>query len=97
MIEQEIPKYKKKTKSNTSKSSNKAKHKHEYKECLLINKNSPYLASYCVICGKIYNWTICTEKCEHGYRMLNDEEVFEKYKNLEKYIVEDLWAKYLSM
>ncbi|MDD6293045.1 MAG: hypothetical protein PUA71_04305 [Eubacteriales bacterium] len=60
----EIPKYKKPTKSNISKSNRKAKHKHHYEECLiqynmkigLINKPSiliTSLGSYCTICGKI--------------------------------------------
>lgn len=66
-IESNIPKYKKRTKSGYSKAKSKSDHKHQKKECLLIENGSPYLASYCVICGKIINWNRCVEKCEGGY------------------------------
>ena len=42
MIENEIPKHRKKKQSSTSKSSTKSKHKHEYKEVLLIHNNRPH-------------------------------------------------------
>lgn len=58
----EIPKYKKNTRSNISDSAKKTKHKHHYEECLIQhNFNFPGkeiytttdLQSYCIICGKI--------------------------------------------
>lgn len=96
-IENEIPKYKKRTQSNNSKAKSKSNHKHQNKECLLIKDELPYFANYCVICGKIINWNCCLEKCEGGYRELNKEEVFKKYNDLEQYTVEDLFTKYLPV
>jgi hypothetical protein len=82
--ENDIPKYKKKTKSNCSKSNSKSDHKHQNKDCLLIVENRPYLGSYCTVCGKIRGWNYCLEKCEGGYRELPKEEVYSKYKDLEQ-------------
>ena len=42
MIDNEIPKHRKKKQSSTSKSSTKSKHKHEYKEVLLIHNDRPH-------------------------------------------------------
>ena len=53
MIDNEIPKHRKKKQSSTSKSSTKSKHKHEYKEVLLIHNDRPHWATVCKICGKI--------------------------------------------
>lgn len=102
ILDNDIPKYKKKKNSSTSKSKEKSKHKHEYKDCLLITtkeKKTPYKASYCVICGKINNQQLFeTVPCENGYlRMLNAEEIYEKYKDLEKVYVDDIWQKYVSI
>lgn len=98
-MDNEIPKYKKKTKSNTSKSKEKSNHKHSYKECLLIHERRPYLGTYCTICGKIYNWCLpVITKEENGFRrMMTDEEVFEAYNYLERKEIKDLWAKYLPV
>ena len=76
----EIPKYKKPTKSNISKSNRKAKNKHHYEECLiqynmkigLINKPSiliTSLGSYCTICGKI------------GGRFKKDKTIVKDYEH----------------
>lgn len=93
----DVGKYKKKRNSNVSKSRAKASHKHNKKECLLINKERPYYASYCSICGKIHNWSVPTVKDDIGYRMLESEEIFEKYKGLTQFYVDDLWNKYISI
>lgn len=96
----EIPKHLKKRKSSISKSKEKSKHKHEYVDCLLIEDNKkPYKAMYCKICGKVYNVKFSeTEKTDHGtYRMLNSEEIFEKYRNLPQKYVQDIFQKYVSV
>ena len=99
MIDNEIPKYKKKKPSSTSKSSTKSKHKHEYIECLLIEKGHPYRAIVCKICGKINDLHFFeSERCEDGMqRMLDDDEVFEKYKDLEKIEIESVFQKYVPI
>ena len=67
MIDNEIPKHRKKKQSSTSKSSTKSKHKHEYKEVLLIHNNKPHWATVYKICGKIGDLHFFeTEKCEFG-------------------------------
>ena len=39
-----------------------------------------------------------TELTEHKtYRMLNADEIYQKYKNLEKIYVNDIWQKYISI
>lgn len=87
-IEQEIPKHKKKKPSSVSKSEYKSKHKHEYVEAVCImpsyyNKEMVNIISYCKKCGKIYNFHRPYEKTRMGtYRMLTDEEILEKYKDL---------------
>lgn len=99
---EEIPKHRKKKDSFTSKSSSKSKHKHDYsKECLLITNddNHPHYATYCSICGKIENVKFFeSEKEDSGYyRILDVEEVYEKYKNLEKIYLDDIWQKYIPI
>lgn len=99
MIDEEIGKYKKKKESNISKSKRKSNHKHEYKDCLLIDKeNKPHKSKYCSICGKIYDVKFFeTEKSEYGYRVLDDDEVFKKYKDLERFYVDSIWDKYVIL
>lgn len=99
MIENEIPKHRKKKQSSISKSSTKSKHKHEYKEVLLIHNDKPHLATVCKICSKIGDLHFFeTEKREDGlYRQLDYDEVFEKYKDLEKYYIDDIWQKYVPI
>lgn len=98
-FDNEIPKHIKKKKSSVSKSKEKSKHRHKYIDCLLIDEdNRPYKAAYCKFCGKIGDVKFCeTEKTDCGtYRMLNSEEVFEKYKNLHQMYVKDIFQKYVS-
>ena len=98
MMDNEIGKYVKKKESNTSKAGKKSKHKHIYEECIITDTNDkhwcygePLLATYCTICGKIYDWKIPTVKTEYGYTMLNDTEVEEKYSHLPHFEVNDIW------
>lgn len=96
----EIARYKKKRKSSTSKSSEKSKHKHTAKDVLLIDENKrPRKAIICDICGKINNVYFSeTERLESGcYRMLSDDEVFEKYKHLEKIPIRNIFDKYVPL
>ena len=104
IYENDISKHRKKKKSSTSKSSVKAKHKHHYIRALFIDKDGkPHVGSYCDICGKV--WSIAwweTERVEHEkfgyvYRTLTPEEVFEKYRHLEKIYIEDVFQKYVSL
>ena len=99
MIGNETPKHRKKKKSSTSKSSEKSKHKHEYKEVLLIHNDRPHWATACKICGKIGDLHFFeTEHTDDGYhRSLDDDEVFEKYKDLEKHYIDDIWKKYVPV
>ena len=99
-INNEIPKYIKKKESSVSKSKVKSKHKHEYVDCLLVKDNDrPYKATYCKICGKIGNINFFeTERTENGYfRILDNDEVFEKYKDLERFYIDDVWQKYVVL
>ena len=96
----EVPKHLKKKKSSVSKSKEKSKHKHEYVDCLLIEDDIlPHKAVYCKICGKVGDIKFCeTEKTDHGtYRMLNKEEIFEKYKELLQIHVKDIFEKYIPV
>lgn len=95
----EVSKYVKKKESNKSKSKAKANHRHAYATCLLLAEGSdtPYLGSYCMQCGKIYNWTMPTEKIEYGYRMLTKEEVYQKYGHLPKFHLKNIWDKFVPL
>lgn len=59
----------------------------------------PNRASYCKICGKIDNVAFFeTEKTEYGtYRVLHAEEVYKKYKDLEKIHIDGIWQKYVPI
>ena len=98
----DTPKYIKKKNSSTSKADAKSKHKHEYVDCLLVERenNYPYPASYCKICGKV-GYSSCfeiTENTDSGYRrLLSNEEIFEKYKELEQIKVDRHWQKYVPV
>lgn len=97
-LDNEVPKHIKKKESSVSKSEKKSKHKHEYVDCLLIEKDGrPHKATYCKICGKINKDKFLeADRCDDGfYRLLHDDEIFEKYKDLEKIYVEDIWQKYV--
>lgn len=111
--EQEIPKYKKKSKAKGLK---RSKHKHEYKPCLVhleeeipsINEpsgkrkvDSYFYAEYCTICGKLTNPKFIEgkpleERPEYSV-MLTNEEIKEKYKDLEVKEVQDYFQKYVSV
>lgn len=96
----EIPKYIKKKESSVSKSKVKSKHKHEYIDCLFVKDNGhPYKATYCKICGKIGERNFMeVERTEDGYfRILDTDEVFEKYKGLEKIYIDDIWNEYVVL
>ena len=99
MIENEIPKHRKKKQSSISKSSTKSKHKHEYKEVLLIHNNRPHWATVCKICGKIGDLHFYeTERTEQGYyKSLDTDEVYEKYKDLENIIIDDSGEGYVGI
>lgn len=111
--DQEIPKYKKKSKSKGLK---RSKHKHTYKPCLLHleeeipNINEPngrkktdnyYYAEYCTICGRLTNEKYIEGKPweEHsGYSvMLTNEEIKEKYKGLEVKEIQDFFQKHVTI
>jgi hypothetical protein len=100
----EVPKRLKRRESSISKSNKKADHKHIYKECLLTveDRKRPYRAIYCIKCGKIENIYLTElEKVYVGedmYRcVLGAQEVYDKYKDLEKFSVKDIWQKYLPI
>ena len=96
----EVPKYIKKKESSVSKSKEKSKHKHEYADCLLITGNNyPHKAKYCKICGKIgYINFFETDRTGDGYlRLLDHDEIFEKYKGLKKIYVDDILQKYVVL
>lgn len=102
ILEEKNTKYRKKKDSSTSKSSSKSDHKHDYsKECLLIVEGNvhPKHAVYCSICGKIKNTIFFeTEKEEGGlYRVLDSDEVYEKYKDLDHIFVKDVWQQYIPI
>ena len=99
MDNNEIPKYRKK-KPSKSKSANKSDHKHQYDNCLLVDEeNHPHKAEYCQICGKINNVKAFeTERLDCGrFRILTYDEIFQKYKDLERFQVKDMWVKYVSI
>ena len=97
-FESDIPKYRKRKESNRSKSKSKSNHKHIKKECLLIVNNSPFLANYCVVCGKILTSDLCWGKCEGGgHILLSREEALKKYKDFEQFTVSDYYTKYVPL
>ena len=64
----------------------------------LQKTNRPHWATVCKICGKIGDLHFFeTEKCEFGYRSLDSDEVFERYKDLENIIIDDIWQKYVPV
>lgn len=102
IYENEVPKHIKKKESSTSKSKVKSKHKHEYADCLFVDKeDTPRKGTYCKICGKIGDMYLGeTEKDPDRpglCRMLDYDEVFEKYKDLEKVHVEDIFQRYVTL
>ena len=100
-LENDIPKHRKRKESSTSKSKVKSNHKHEYVDCLLVvgENRRPHKATYCKICGKIGDLAFFdTVPCGNGFsRILDTDEVYEKYKDLEKIYVDDIWQKYVPI
>ena len=98
-LDNEIPKYIKKKESSVSKSKVKSKHKHKYVDCLLVENGYPHKGTYCKICGKIGERSFFeTERTENGFfRVLDTDEVFEKYKDLKKIYIDDIWQKYVVL
>lgn len=98
---EDIPKYKKKTRSNVSKSYHKSKHKHEYHEVLFNCDNDFVVAKVCKTCGKVDNVIRPTKKVELNgcivYTELTNEEILKTYKKLEIIKVDDLWTKYIPV
>lgn len=86
----EIPKYKKKSKKAVAKS----KHKHIYKDCLILDKSSGryHKSVYCTICGKIGDTSIIetVSLSNRMYRVLSQEELLDMYKDLEVKEVENI-------
>ena len=99
----EMGRYKKRTDSDASKSKNKSKHKHQYADVLISvgPSNSLYTGRICTICGKIRDYGLATNKIEIDgkicWRMLNNEETREKYKNLKEYHIDNLLQKYVKL
>lgn len=95
----EIPKHRKKTKSSTSKANNKSKHKHEYIECLFIKNGHPHRGTYCNVCGKIGDMGFFESvRMDNGmYRVMDSDEIFEKYKHLEQIQIEDVFQKFVPV
>lgn len=84
----ETPKYRKKLGKNKKRKS-KSNHKHIYKDVLVrtnINGHEHvYLGKKCSICGELKDVQFfVTELVGHKmHRMLNNKEIFEKYKGWE--------------
>lgn len=99
----DIPKYRKKKPSSISKSKEKAKHKHNYQECLLVEKKEkdhPYRATYCTICGKIGDIHFFeTIPCDDGIcsRLQNNNEMLERYKNLKRIEIDNIFQRYVDI
>lgn len=99
-MENEVGKYRKKKKSSTSKSSEKSKHKHLYKKCLFKTKDyDPMSGSYCEICGKIgeLHFFETISVSSNACRLLDGNEILEKYKDLEIIEVKNIWQKYIPI
>ena len=86
-----------KNKTSVSRTFFKSKHKHQYIDCLLILKNKPYKAQCCTICGKIGNLNVCeTERVPGGYRLLTNNEFYEKYNGIIKFEINSISQKYVD-
>lgn len=100
-IYNEIPKHRKKKHSSTSNAKEKADHKHEYVECLFIegSNNYPHKGTYCNICRKIgdMNFFESTHTEDGLLLVLDADETFEKYKNLEQIHIDSIWQKYIPV
>ena len=95
IYDNEIPKQIKKKPSTTSKSNKKSNHKHIYNDCLFIVNDRPYKGMYCKICGKISSIKIYefVRNTSGFLGIMNQDEVYEKYKNLEQIKIENIFQK----
>lgn len=97
----EIGKYKKYTKSNVSKAKSKSKHKHTYSNGIVIindKYDSVYKVKYCTECGRIYDLSSETVVTDKGYcRMLHNDELLEKYKDLPRFTIPNIMVKFVSI
>lgn len=101
--------YKKDKHANLSKAKKKSKHKHEYEMFMMEYPfKSPYtgeiiyhhsIATYCTICGKIGDaglFRLVT--LPNGMtRLMNDEELVEKYKNLPLVRTDNYWIDNIKL
>ena len=99
MIENEIPKYRKKKDSSVSKTAYKSRHKHEYVDCLLVADGYPHKSQYCKICGKIGKIEFLESESMGNclLRFLSKEEIYDKYKGMEIKEISNLADKYVSL
>lgn len=98
-LNDEIPKLRKKKESTTSKSKDKSKHKHIYVDCLFLDDKNIHKGAYCTICGKIkqFDFRDHLERSENGWQMLSNDEILEKYSELEKISIENYFKqKYIK-
>lgn len=112
MIENEIPKYRKRKDSNISKAKAKSKHKHRYEECLIqykLNNIFTDLRSYCTICGKlgdrfkkdesiVKNYvTKIDTPIEKGYSVIWSDDLYEQYKDKLPVFFIEYFDKYVNL
>ena len=99
----EAPNYKKK---KVSKKTERAKHKHTYEFglCTIVGekefKRNYMRVEYCTICGKIYNRYILESEDVPGkkvHRVLTNEEIYEKYKNLKQFNIDGAFDKFVTI
>ena len=96
----DAPKYMKRRASNKSDAREKSKHRHIYTDCLLVEDGHPHKATYCKLCGKIQDVKMFeTKKSPESSCsvVMKDDEIFDKYKELEKFQVKTIFAKYISL
>ena len=100
LLNEEIPRHRKKRASSTSKSLGKSKHRHTFKDCLFIVDDMTllYKGKYCTECGKIGDFGLETGITEKGnHYLLTAEEVLEKHKKLERIKIGEIWQKYVPI
>lgn len=99
----ETGRYKKRTASNVSRVKNRSRHKHQYVDVLISvgPSNSLYTGRICTVCGKIKDLKLATDRVEIDgkiyYRMLTDEKIREKYKDLKEYHIDNHSQKYVKL
>lgn len=99
----ETGRYKKRTDSDVSKVKNRSRHKHQYVDVLISvgPSNSLYTGRICTVCGKIKDLKLATDRVEIDgkmyYRMLTDEKIREKYKDLKEYHIDNHSQKHVKL